>query len=121
MMKREREILIEQLTNCDLVEFARIINLAISRRSDAQTESNLDRTRLLFGQAVQTRADDGPWSRWKIWVVASADMSAYGPEWEFGNGEPFLQEGECGSCQTKLCSHAKATICPICGCRNVLT
>ena len=121
MTKEEREITIQALAQCDLVEFARIVSLAIMRRSDARTESGCDRTKLLLGQAVQTRDDDGSWSPWSISAVASADTSYYKSDWEFGQGEPFWQLGECCNCHTELCSHAKASICPVCGHKNVLT
>jgi len=121
MTEQQRETTIQALAQCDLAEFARIVNLAIARRSDTQTENNCDRTKLTFAQAMQTREDDGSWSRWSTSAIASADLAYYKPDWEFGNGEPFWQFGECLRCHIKLCSHAKATLCPICGAQNTLT
>lgn len=121
MTEQERENTIEALAQCDLPEFAWIVGLAIMRRSDTQTENGSDRTKVLLGQALQARADDGSWSPWKMSAIAPADMSHYKSGWEFGDGEPFWQFGECSSCHTELCSHAKVTTCPICGHQNVLT
>src|ERR1043165_2784368 len=118
MTPQEREITIQSLTQCNLVEFARIIGLALARRPDAQTESCCNRTRLILAQAGQEREDNGSWSRWSTSAIAPADLSHYKREWEFDHGEPFWQFGECTNRHTELCSHAKETICPICGGQN---
>lgn len=121
MSAEDRAKTIDYLSSCNLVEMTAIIRRALANRPDAVHEDELCRTKLLLAEAFDEKQDNQEWVGWKLAAIAAPDRSYYGDDWEYDNGEPFLQAGLCPQCQTPLHGHAKVSICTICGTRIVLT
>jgi hypothetical protein len=114
-----REEIIKYLSECNLVELNHIIDSSISRRGDCvsnevSTEYEYQ-SKVVLCEVIREKYKGQDWEPWEYFLIAHEDKAQYDKAWEIGNGEPFLQQGECQTCKIQLASHAKKVICPMCG------
>jgi len=120
-----RDEIIKYLSECNLVELKHIFDSAISLRDDCTTdEASQDyecQSKILLCEVIREKFEGQEWEPWEYLLIARQDKAQYDKSWEIGNGEPFLQQGECMACKVQLVSHAKKAICPMCGSNAALT
>lgn len=108
----KKDDVISYLSDCDLAELAGILNSVLPLRSKELNENDIEIEINLVLAEVSRFSDQENWG-FSIVSKPNTENENY-KVWEFGKGEPFVQEGECMSCKVKLCSHAKEVICPLC-------
>ena len=114
-----KDDIIKYLSECNLVELRYIVNSAAEKRSDATVDKLGDgygfQSKILLCDISREKFENDPWEPWEVSLIAAEDKNQYDKTWETGNGEPFLQLGECKNCEVKLAGHAKKSTCPLCG------
>lgn len=117
----QRDEVVSFLANRAGAELTDILREAFAQRPEPARVGDSSEAVLAFAIVDRERGDDGVWSPWTISLIAAPDMNVYDESWRHGNGEPYLQFGECSECRVQLASHAKHAICPLCGCSACLT
>ena len=106
----KRDDVIAYLNHCDLSELSGILNAVLPVRSKELLE-DFTEIKLLLVEAALLHNE----SKWSYRIVTKPNLenNKY-TGWEFDNGEPYVQQGNCESCKAQLCSHAKEVKCPLC-------
>ena len=107
----KKDDVISYLSDCDLAELSGILNSVLPLRSKELNEDGIE-INLVLAEVSRSSSK----AEWRFSVVSKPNTENQNyKDWEFGKGEPFVQEGKCMSCKVKLCSHAKEVICSLCG------
>ena len=114
MNENKQYEIIKYLSNCNIVEFTKIIRDVISSRKDTNYNESGYKSQLAIGEIYKELDDENNWGKWKFSLIPEPNMEFYDKSWFVGNGEPFIQMGSCVNCEIELHGHAKNSICPIC-------